>query len=450
MINKIQTYIQHHNLANSGTSILVACSGGVDSMVLVDVLLKLNYNISIAHCNFQLRSKESDADEKFLHDFAVKHTIPFYTVKFDTKEYKKDKDVSTQMAARELRYNWFEQIRKENHYHSIAVAHHLDDQLETILLNMTKGTGIKGLTGMQPKNGYIIRPLLEISKQEILLYAKENNIQYREDSSNATDDYQRNLIRHQVVPQLEKINPSLHNLMIDFIDRMNDYETLTNQQIEVMKKKCYSEKNGIAEIKMGFIKAHKAGHTILFHLLRDFGFNSDVVQNIFDVKETGKQFFSETHRVVTDRKSLFIVPKNVERENYLSFVQLPNQIIFNNYKIQCSIAAVQELNIKPSNRYAYFDADKIEFPLLIRYYKEGDYFYPFGMSKPKTPGKIGKKKLSKYFKDEKFSLLDKENTAVLFSGEKLIWLVGHRIDDRFKVTEKTKTVLKMVIVDDGK
>ena len=201
---------------------------------------------------------------------------------------------------------------------------------------------------------------------------------------------------------------------------------------------------------MGFIKAHKAGQTILFHLLKDFGYNSDVVQNIFDVKETGKQFFSETHRVVTDRKSLFIVPKNVERENYLSFVQLPNQIVFNNYKIQCSIVAVQELNIKPSNRYAYFDADKIEFPLLIRYYKEGDYFYPFGMNKPKTPGKVGKKKLSKYFKDEKFSLLEKENTPVLFSGEKLIWLVGHRIDDRFKVCEKTKMVLKMVVVDNEK
>jgi tRNA(Ile)-lysidine synthase len=450
MINKIQTYIQHHNLANSGTSILVACSGGVDSMVLVDVLLKLNYNVSLAHCNFQLRGKESDADEKFLHDFAMKHNIPFYTIKFDTKGYKQNKDVSTQMAARELRYNWFEQIRKENGYHSIAVAHHLDDQLETILLNITKGTGIKGLTGMQPKNGYIIRPLLEISKQKILDYAKENNVAFREDSSNASDDYQRNLIRHQVVPQLEKINPALHETATAFIHRMNDYEGLVDAQLLSIKKKCYSEKDGITEIKMGFIKAHKAGQTILFHLLRDFGFNSDVVKNVLDVNETGKQFFSESHRAVTDRKSLFIVPKNVEKENYLSFDSFPKQIVFNNYKIQCTLVPIQELNIKPSDRYAYFDADKMEFPLLVRYYKEGDYFYPFGMSKPKTPGKVGKKKLSKYFKDEKFSLLDKENTAVLFSGEKLIWLVGHRIDDRFKVTEKTKSVLKMLIVDHEK
>lgn len=454
MITRIQTYIQQHNLFNSGTPILVACSGGVDSMVLMDVLLKLNYKIAIAHCNFQLRGKESDEDEQFIQQFTSQNNIPFHVIKFDTKAYKQDNDVSTQMAARELRYEWFEKIRKENGYHCIATAHHLDDQLETILLNITKGTGLKGLTGMSAKYGFIIRPFLEISKQEISTYANENKIGFREDSSNASDDYQRNLIRHQIVPQLQKINPSLHKSIIDFIDRMNDYETLSNEQIEVANKKCYSEKNDIVEIKLGFIKSHKAGQTILFHLLKEFGFNSDQVNQLhcswLQPTLSGKQFFSETHRIVIDRKSLFIVPKNIERENYLIFDKIPNQIIFNNYKIQCSLVPINEATIKPSNRYAFFDVDKIEFPLMIRYYKEGDYFYPFGMSKQKTPGKVGKKKLSKYFKDEKFSLLDKENTAILFSGEKLIWLVGHRIDDRFKITAKTKTVLKMAIVDDEK
>ncbi len=455
MIATVQKYILQNNLFNSGTPILVACSGGIDSMVLIEVLQKLNYKLAIAHCNFQLRGNESDEDEQFIQKFANEKKIPFHVIKFDTKTYKQNNDVSTQMAARELRYEWFEKIRKENQYHFIVTAHHLDDQLETILLNITKGTGIKGLTGMQPKNGFIVRPFLEISKQEILDYTNENKVAFREDSSNASDDYQRNLIRHQIVPQLQKINPSLHATMISFIDRMNDYEILSNEQIEVAKKKCYSEKNGIVEIKLGFIKTHKAGQTILFHLLKEFGFNSDVVNQLFQSFKTleklksGNQFFSETHRIVIDRKSLFIVPKNIEKENYLSFVQLPNQIIFNNYKIQCSMVPINEVTIKPSNRYSYFDADKIEFPLMIRYYKEGDYFYPFGMSKPKTPGKAGKKKLSKYFKDEKFSLLDKDNTAVLFSGEKLIWLVGHRIDDRYKVTEKTKHVLKMVISDIG-
>ncbi len=358
------------------------------------------------------------------------------------------------MAARELRYEWFEKIRKENGYHSVATAHHLDDQLETVLLNIAKGTGLRGLTGMQAKSGFVIRPFLEISKQEILNYATENKISFREDSSNASDDYQRNLIRHHITPILYEINPDFSSAAIDFISRMNDYTLLTNEYIEKLKQKCWSEKNGIIEIKLGFIKSHKAGQTILFHLIKDFGFNTDqtcqVFKNLTSLNaESGRQFFSETHRMVVDRKSLFVVPKNAERENYLIFDKIPNQIIFNDYKIQCSLVPMNEVSIKSSNRYAYFDADKIEFPLMIRYYKEGDYFYPFGMSKPKTPGKTGKKKLSKYFKDEKFSLIEKENTAVLFSGEKLIWLINHRIDDRFKITNKTKTVLKMVLIDEN-
>ncbi|MFN8262533.1 MAG: tRNA lysidine(34) synthetase TilS [Chitinophagales bacterium] len=449
MITQVKHYIQQYHLANTGTPILVACSGGVDSMVLCEVLLQLNYKIAIAHCNFQLRGKESDEDEKFVEQFAKQNNISFHVVHFETKTYKQNNAISTQMAARTLRYEWFEKIRKENNYHSIATAHHLDDQLETILLNLTKGTGVKGLTGMLPKNGFVIRPLLEITKQQVLDYVTENNIAYREDSSNASDDYQRNLLRHQVVPQLQKINPSLHYSFVNFIGRMNDCNELVENQIETIKKKCYSEKNDIIEIKLGYIKSHNAGKTILYYLLKEYGFNEDSLQNIIYVNESGKQFFSDTHRIIIDRKSLFVVPKNIERENYLSFDKIPNQIIFNNYKIQCSLIPIQELNIKTSNRYAYFDANKIEFPFLIRYYQEGDYFYPFGMSKPKTPGKVGKKKLSKYFKDEKFSLLEKENTAVIFSGEKLIWLVNHRIDDKFKVTEKTKTVLKMVLIDEN-
>lgn len=449
MIARIQTYIQEHNLFNSGTPILLTCSGGVDSMVLCDVLLKLNYKIGIAHCNFQLRENESAEDEKFVEHYAAQNKLPFHSVKFDTKAFKKGKTISTQMAARELRYEWFEKIRKENNYHKIVSAHHLDDQVETILLNMTKGTGLQGLTGMQAQNGFVVRPMLEISKQEILQYAKENKVDYREDSSNETDNYQRNKIRHHVIPILNEINPVFSNSAIDFITRMNEYALLTNEYINKLKQKCCAEKNGIIGIKLGFIKSHKAGQTILFHLLNEYGFNNDIVNNILYVKESGKQFFSDTHRIIIDRKSLFVVPKIIERENYLLFEKIPNQIIFNKYKIQCTLVPIQEVKIKTSNRYAYFDADKLEFPLIIRYSKEGDYFYPFGLGKQKIPEKAGKKKLSKYFKDEKFSLLDKENTAVLFSGEKLIWLVSHRIDDRFKVTEKTKNVLKMVVVDEN-
>ena len=237
MQQRTQTYIQQYNLANLGTPILLACSGGVDSMVLLDVLLKLNYKISIAHCNFQLRGEDSMGDEQFLREFAETHTLPFYTVRFETKAYKKANRQSTQMAARELRYEWLEKIRKENQLHFVATAHHLDDQLETILLNIAKGTGIKGLSGMQPKNGYIIRPFLEISKHDILKYSNDNKIVFREDISNASDDYQRNQLRHHVVPIMHQINPALYQTSMDFIHRMNDYEILVNEQLKSIKKK---------------------------------------------------------------------------------------------------------------------------------------------------------------------------------------------------------------------
>jgi tRNA(Ile)-lysidine synthase len=455
MISEVQFFIQQYNLGNTGTPILLACSGGVDSMVLADILLRLGSRIGMAHCNFQLRGDESDQDENFVRRFAEEKSIPFYSTRFDTKGFKSNNDVSTQMAARALRYEWFEKIRKENGYHVIATAHHLDDQLETILLNLVKGTGIKGLSAMQPKNGFIIRPLLEISKQDILLYAGENKIKYREDASNASADYQRNALRLEVIPKLQKINPALHATIKDFISNIRDYEILSEEYIQQLKKKCWSEKNGITEIKTGFINAHPAGRTILFNLISEFNFNSDQASQLYqsikskNTTASGRQFFSGTHRIVADRKSFFIVPKNATREDYLVFDKIPSNILFNQYKIKCSIIPVHEANIKASPRFAYFDLEKLQFPWMIRYAKEGDYFYPFGLSKPKTPGKAGKKKLSKYFKDEKFSLIQKENTPVLFSGEKLMWVVGHRIDDRFKVTSSTKQILRFLITKDN-
>jgi tRNA(Ile)-lysidine synthase len=356
------------------------------------------------------------------------------------------------MAARALRYDWFEKIRKEVGASAIATAHHLNDQVETVLLNLTRGTGLKGLSGISPKNEKVVRPLLEITKAELLQYAEQHKIDYREDLSNASDDYQRNLLRHHVVEVLKQINPSLENTFGDFVGFMDDYNVLLKEQLDTLKKKCTSEKNGIFEIKFGFIKRHLAGRTILFHILSEFGFNAAQCTLIFDsfkiAANTGQQFFSTTHRLVVDRRSMFVILKDIERENYLKMDKIPQQIVFNNYKIQCTVVPVQEVNIKTSPRYAYVDMDVLEFPLMLRYYKEGDYFYPFGMSKPKTPGKVGKKKVSKFFKDEKIPQFDKENTAMLFSGERLVWLLGHRMDDRFKVTPKTKHVLKLVLVDD--
>ncbi len=228
---------------------------------------------------------------------------------------------------------------------------------------------------------------------------------------------------------------------------MQDYDVLFHEQLKAIQEKCYKVKNNLIEIKLGFIKSHPAGKTILFHFIKDVGFNADTVQNILAIKESGKQFFSDTHRILVDRRSIFIIEKNIEKENYLLFDKIPKQIIFNNYTIQCSIVPIQEINIHTSTRFAYLDYDKLEFPLHVRYAQDSDYFYPFGMFKPKSDSKVGKKKLSKYFKDEKLSLIEKENTPVLFSSDKLIWVVNHRIDNRYKITSKTQRVLKLVVTD---
>ncbi len=446
MLEQIAKYIQDNNLANKGTPILVACSGGVDSMVLVDIFLKLDFKIAMAHCNFQLRGEESDEDENFIRTYAEKNNIPLFVNRFETIAYKKNAKISTQMAARDLRYEWFEQIRKENDLHSIATAHHLDDQLETILLNFTKGTGVNGLSGIRAKNNFIIRPLLQISKQSILQFAQENNIAFREDSSNRTDNYQRNKIRHHVTPKLLEINTNLYENVLQFSSIMQDTQALLELQMETIRKKCVSVKNGNTIIKINYVKQHLAKKTVLYYLLKDFGFTSSHIEQVFEAKESSKQFFSETHRLIIDRNEWIVTTIENEILSHLLMDKIPNNIQFNQYKIQCSVVPIEHLNIKDSKNYAYIALEKLEFPLMLRYLKDGDYFYPFGIGKPKNPLKVGKKKIGKYFRDEKLSLLEKEQTPILFSKERAVWLVGHRIDDRFKVTEATKEVLKFKII----
>lgn len=443
VLDKINTFIQKHNLCNSGTPMLVACSGGIDSMVLLDVLLKLNYSFAVAHCNFKLRGTESDDEMKFVADFCTRNNIRFFAQEFDTLHYKKENKISTQIAARQLRYEWFEKIRKENHFHCIVTAHHADDQLETILLNFTKGTGVNGLVGMKPKNNFIIRPMLAITKAEIMDFALANKIEYREDSSNSSNDYQRNKVRHNIIPVLKDINPNISAQINDFSNRMLDVATLLELQIEQIKKKCYTEKEGIIRIKINYIKNHISKNTIIYYMLKDFGFSNDVMYNVLYNSQTSAQFFSTTHRMILDRKELIVTSVEQDKMSTLFFEKIPNKIQFNNAKIECKLVPIEKLSLKENKQYAYFDADKIEFPLLIRYLKNADYFYPFGMKKSAKNDKVGKKKITKYFRDLKLNLLEKEKTPIIFSNEKALWLVGHCIDDRFKITSNTKFVLKM-------
>ncbi len=451
IVQKIQTTILQHHLMQHCAPVLVACSGGIDSMFLCEILKELNYTFGIAHVNFGLREDESEGDAAFVKQYAEKNGIPFHTIKFDTLDYKKKTGVSTQMAARELRYTWFEQIRKENGYHSIVTAHHLDDQIETVILNLAKGSGIKGIRGMLPKSGHVVRPLLAITKAEITAYMQKNAIEFREDSSNASDSYQRNQIRHHLLPFFTQLNENFKENFADTVSYLRDYELLTDEYLQKLKKNGVSTKDGITEIKKGFIRSKQYGKTLLYRILDEFGFNTDQTNLIYQLIQSeneisGKQFYTANHRLVVDRKSILIVDKNIQRDDYLQIDKFPFNLQFNNFKMEGKLIPIEKVNLKKSGKYAFFDASKITLPLLIRYPKTGDYFYPFGMSKPKSSEKAGKKKLSKYFKDEKLSLIEKENTPLLFSGDKLIWVIGHRTDDRFKVNEKTKNVLKFKII----
>ncbi len=443
MLEKVSHYIEKHNLCGTPSPILIACSGGGDSMVLTDIMQKLNFKIGLAHCNFQLRGNESDSENAFVRDYAVKNDIPFYETKLETEKYAQENKISVQLAARELRYDWLEKIRKENDFHNIATAHHLNDQAETILLNFIKGSGVRGLKGIPSKNGKIIRPLLEISKQEIETYQKENNILFKSDSSNDSIKYQRNFLRHEVIPKIKSINPAFENNILSFSQQMNDLKKIVESYHQGIRKKLLTQKQECAILNVNTLKSLPAHKTVLYEILRTYNFNSNQLEEVYNFiqnPKTGKQFLSSTHRIIQNRKQLIIAPLNTSKSTIKVFEKLPKQILFNNYKIAVVQKPISKLQIKKSERFAYIDAKKVKFPLIIRYWKNGDYFYPYGLTKPKS-NKVGKKKLSKYFKDEQFSILEKEQTPLLFSGNKLVWVVGSRIDDRFKVDRNTKNVI---------
>lgn len=453
MLKSFAEYIQRHDLFHPATPLLVACSGGKDSMALLHLLIKCAYkNIYVAHCNFQLRGEDANADESFVQQFCLQHQIPFYSTRFKTLEYAKEKGISIQMAARELRYDWLEKCRKDSGTHLIVTAHHADDQAETILQHLIQGTGLKGLRGMLPKNGKIVRPLLSVPLAEILHYIEKEEIEYREDSSNAKDDYSRNFIRHHILPKAQQLNPAFISSAFATSERLNESHWLMEESIGRIRRKCLQTwKNGF-QLLTTYILKHPACNTIFYELLSPFGFTgAQVLEILLTLKGakskslSGQKFLSEEYYILTDKKALYILPLQDEKVALQQWEKWPNQLIFNEYKVTVRLQPIAEFNMKTAERYACLDADKISFPIRMRYAENADYFYPIGMSKPKSQEKIGKKKLSKYFKDEKIPLAERQFTPLLFSGDKLMWVLGHRIDDRFKITESTRNVAVLVI-----
>lgn len=445
--NIVQSFIKEKILFPPKTPLLLACSGGPDSIAAAEILSRLDYPIGLAHCNFKLRGADADGDQDFVENYAQSKSIPFFTISFNTEVYAFKNRISVQVAARDLRYTWLEEVRKSNNFHFIITAHHRDDVVETLLMNAVGGTGIKGLKGIPVKNDKIIRPLLPLSKAEIVDYLTHHQISFREDASNDTTKYTRNFVRHEVIPVLEKVNDQATAHLYELSQKANEADILMQERLSQIKRKIVSQKHETIEIKIGYLLQHASGSTILYEILKEYNFNSEQALAIYQHLEgqPGSEFLSGTHRIIKDRKSLFIHPINADKTYIQQYATLPNQILFNTYKIKVDQVPIDKWVLKHSSNYAFFDLDKIDLPLTIRYWQPGDYFYPLGMTKPNSD-KIGKKKLSKYFKDEKLSVLQKENLPVLFSGEKMIWLVGHRIDDRFKVTEVTKRVLKLKIV----
>ena len=440
MIKRFEKYYQNQHLFAKTDKVLLAVSGGRDSVAMLYLFQAAQLNFGIAHCNFKLRGKDSDQDEQFVFDLAKKLNVPFYTTSFDTKTYAKKNKISTQMAARELRYNWFAEIKEKNNYQYIATAHHKNDVAETLLINLAKGTGLSGLHGIKNKVGAIIRPLLCFNRSEIDAFIEENKLTFREDKSNEETKYVRNKVRHKIIPEMEKINPSFIETIFNETQYFGEIEQLLEIKINEDKKKCWKVlKDGTIEVEIDKLLNLKPLRTYLFYFLRPYGFNTD---DVFDVmnslyKQSGKKFNSSTHQLIKDRNKL-IISTIQQKERTEFIVEKLEDFKKLAISIEAKMVAKNQLKtIKKEKYFAYLNAEKLTFPLVLRKWKTGDKFKPFGMK--------GMKKLSDFFVDEKFSLVEKEKVWLLTTNNKIVWVVGHRIDDDFKISENTKNILQLSV-----
>ena len=422
---RIKQYIEKEDLFSSGSKILIALSGGADSVALLCILHAAGYPCEAAHCNFHLRGEESNRDEQFVRQLCKKYGIHLHTIDFDTTRYAAEKHISIEMAARELRYNWFEETRNQCRADVVAVAHHQDDSVETILLNLIRGTGITGLLGIRPRNGVIVRPLLCINREEIMRYLQSIGQDYVTDSTNLEDEYTRNKIRLNLLPLMQTINPSVKNSLIETGNYLSDVATIYNRYIEEAKTRIATTEG----IRICELVKEPAPEALLFEILHPLGFNSaqikDIVHSLHG--QSGKQFSSKEWRVIKDRE--FLLLEKIQSEDK---EELPFQIIKEEKEY------TSDFQIPREKGTACFDADKLDGTISYRKWRTGDTFIPFGMK--------GKKKVSDYLTDRKFSISQKERQWVLCCGERIAWLIGERTDNRFRIDETTRRVVIYTIV----
>ncbi len=434
MFNRFKDFIARHELFDPQDRILLAVSGGLDSMVMLDIFRETNAALGVAHCNFQLRAGESDQDEAFVRQYCHRLKIDFFSQRFETKNYAEKTGLSIQMAARELRYEWFNEILGKKNYHWLATAHHLNDNLETVLLRWARGASLELLTGIPLKKGKVIRPLLFATREEILSYAVSRKINWREDASNATDDYQRNFIRHQIVPKLKEVNPSLEATFYNSLEKIRGSHELMQRGLEQLKDNITRMEDQNFLIDKSLLVLLKNPTFICYEWLRPYGFEWDRCVQLVDALEaqSGKKFLSSTHEAVVDREYIIVSPLR----------ELMNEILIEEGQDKAGLGTWQ-LTIKESrgNNFnnspdtASIDRSKVKFPLLWRKWRSGDFFYPLGLGQ--------RKKVSDFLIDEKVPVSNKNLVTVIESAGEVIWIVGHRIDDRYKVTSKTKSVLEV-------
>ncbi|MBS1600462.1 MAG: tRNA lysidine(34) synthetase TilS [Bacteroidetes bacterium] len=442
---RFQEFIKKENLFSQKDRLLLAVSGGLDSSVLCDLCSKSDFEFVIAHCNFNLRGDESIRDEKFVRALGKKYNKEVLVKHFDTEKYAAEHKLSIQVAARELRYAWFNELmdaninKQSSPFNHLVTAHHLDDNIETLLMHFFRGTGIAGLRAIPTAQGKIVRPLLFARKEELKVFADENRLEWIEDSSNDSDKYSRNYFRHHLIPIIQKIYPEVINNLAANIDRFGDVEILYRQSIDQQKKKLLEQKGDEVHIPVLKLKKLKALRAICYGIIKEYGFSSSQVDEFIHLldSESGKYILSSTHRVIKNRNWLIIAPNQNESSQTILIEKEDKSILFPLGKLQIDLFSATDHKLQIVNTTAQLDADQIEFPLILRKWTRGDYFYPFGMTK--------KKKLSRFFIDEKVSKTGKEKIWVIEMNKKIIWIVGMRIDNRFKISPQTKRVLKIEV-----
>jgi tRNA(Ile)-lysidine synthase len=437
MLEQVSSFIRDRQLASPHHRLLAAVSGGPDSVVLCEVLSRLEFDFAIAHCHFGLRAEESDADEIFVKKLAKKHKVPFFSEQFQTQAFAEEQKVSVQMAARTLRYAWFEQIRRQHGYDAIATAHHRTDTAETVLFNLTKGTGIAGLHGIPARNGHVIRPLLCLTKDDILTYLKEHQLDWREDSSNESTKYQRNLIRREVIPVLKQINPNFENTLQHTVAKIQGVEDVLQAYVEQARQKALKQENGVSYLDIASLQSLKGLPVVLHELLRPYHFSYGVAEEIISsfAGPSGKTFSSPSHVLVKDRGQLVLTPRNLAGHGTYSLPAGQATLAAERFRLYLRQVPAEGYRFPASPHVAALDLDLLQFPLQVRKWRQGDWFVPLGMT--------GKKKLSDFLIDRKVPLNVKEQVMVLISGQAIAWVVGYRPDNRFKITEKTRQVLEI-------